>query len=137
MSDEQQELTTTVPELAPEGAIISAQRPVSRRVHASVKELRNVLKNSVFPALVTIVRDEQMPAKERVKAAEVLVGAFTGLERLIANTDTTRMAIDVKLHGKALSAKNIQGDTIDGNLSVDGQDDYEYALLSDNIIDVN
>jgi hypothetical protein len=136
VSDEQQELTTPVPELAPSGAMISAQRPVSRRVSASAKELRKVLQDSVFPALVNIVRDNQMPAKERVKAAEVLVSAFTDLERLIANTESDRMALDVKLHGRALAAKNIQGSTIDGESGVDEQGAHEYAFLSDNIIDI-
>ena len=136
-NNQEHELTTIVPDSAPSGAIVSAQRPVSRRVTAAAKELRAILKDNVFPTLVRMVNDPTTPSKERVKAAEVMLNASLRLEELIARTESARMEMDISLHGKALSAKNIRGNTLDAEQELDNQDDDGYlAALSDNIIDV-
>ena len=136
-NNQELELTTIVPDSAPSGAIVSAQRPVSRRVTAAAKELRAILKDNVFPTLVRMVNDPTTPSKERVKAAEVMLNASLRLEELIARTESARMEMDINLHGKALSAKNIRGNTLDAEQELDNQDDDGYlASLSDNIIDV-
>ena len=135
--NQEKELTVIVPDSASSGAIISAQRPVSRRVTAAAKELRAILKDNVFPTLVRMVNDPTTPSKERVKAAEVMLNASLRLEELIARTESARMEMDINLHGKALSAKNIRGNTLDAEQELDNQDDDGYlASLSDNIIDV-
>ena len=136
-NNQELELTTIVPDSAPSGAIVSAQRPVSRRVTAAAKELRAILKDNVFPTLVRMVNDPTTPSKERVKAAEVMLNASLRLEELIARTESARMEMDINLHGKALSAKNIRGNTLDSEQELDNQNDDGYlASLSDNIIDV-
>lgn len=136
-TDNQQiELTTIVQEPAPPGAMISAQRPVSRRVTAAAKELRTLLKDAVFPTLVRIVNDEKMPAKERVNAAKAMIDASMQLERLVATTETTRMQLEVALHGKAIAAKNLTAGALEGECEVEEPEDDGYPILSDRIIDV-
>jgi hypothetical protein len=109
---------------------VSAQVPVNTRVSSNAKRLKAVIAEEVIPAMVKAIKSEKTSPETVVKLGDVLTSYHLGLEKLVENTLTDRLRIELQAFGPTVKAKEVK--------QVDDEEDdhFDGPSLTDDIIAV-